>query len=238
MGVGEQLAVSLVVRVDAGQHVSKQPSQRVHVRSGVGLCEPELLWGSEAVGAQCLGVVRRIRCDGPGDAEVDQMRSVVGDNHVGWGDVPMDDAMPVQLGHGIAQLADQLCRRALRKFFLLLNDVLQRPPRYVVIHHHEMIGQLVCCLDVWQAWVRAGAESRPYVALGQLGWDLLAHERTDAVDVDQFGDAALTASERALDAVGVVDPHRVRGLLIVHLAPQSWSLPAILTRSRSTCSMV
>ena len=109
MGVGEQLAVSLVVRVDAGQHVSKQPSQRVHVRSGVGLCEPELLWGSEAVGAQCLGVVRRIRRDGPGDAEVDQMRSVVGDNHVGWGDVPMDDAMPVQLGHGIAQLADQLC---------------------------------------------------------------------------------------------------------------------------------
>ena len=149
----------------------------------------------------------------------------------------MDDAMPVQLGQGIAQLADQLCRSALRKFSLLLNDVLQRPPRYVVIHHHEMIGQLVCCLDVWQAWVRAGAESRPYVALGQLGWDLLAHERADAVDADQFGDAALTASERALDAVGVVDPHRVRGLLIVHLAPQSWSLPAILTRSRSTCSM-
>lgn len=237
MGVGEQLAVSLVVRVDAGQHVSKQPSQRVHVRSGVGLCESELLWGSETVGAQCRGVVRRIRRDGPGDAEVDQMRSVVGDNHVGWGDVPMDDAMPVQLGHGIAQLADQLCRRALRKFSLLLNDVLQRPPRYVVIHHHEMIGQLVCCLDVWQAWVRAGAESRPYVALGQLGWDLLAHERTDAVDADQFGEAALTASERALDAVGVVDPHRVRGLPIVHLAPQSWSLPAILTRSRSTCSM-
>ena len=73
MGVGEQLAVSLVVRVDAGQHVSKQPSQRVHVRSGVGLCESELLWGSETVGAQCRGVVRRIRRDGPGDAEVDQM---------------------------------------------------------------------------------------------------------------------------------------------------------------------
>ena len=103
------------------------------------------------------------------DAEVDQMRSVVGDNHVGWGDVPMDDAMPVQLGHGIAQLADQLCRRALRKFFLLLNDVLQRPPRYVVIHHHEMIGQLVCCLDVWQAWVRAGAESAH--TLRWASWD-------------------------------------------------------------------
>ena len=174
--------------IQAAVPASTRPIGRRSVRTRTAL-------GKRNRRCQCLGVVRRIRRDGPGDAEVDQMRSVVGDNHVGWGDVPMDDAMPVQLGHGIAQLADQLCRRALRKFSLLLTTCSQRPPRYVVIRPPRNDRATRMLLDVWQAWVRAGAESRPYVALGQLGWDLLAHERTDA--------SMLTSSVRRLTASSV-----------------------------------
>ena len=219
--VGQQRRVSGIVRVHAGQHESKDAPERVDVGADVGGRKPVLFGGGEPVGAEGGGVavpVGRVS-QGAGYAEVDDMGAVIRDDDIRRGQIAMEDAEPMQFLNGLADLLREVDGLALLQSAAFGDDLFQGGAGYVVEDDGHAVGQFVRGFDAGESRAGAAAQGRPNATLGQHGWDLLADERADAVDGDQFGDAAWAAGQDLFDVVGVVDAHRVHGPGVVHDSP-------------------
>ena len=133
------------------------------------------------------------------------MGAVIRDDDIRRGQIAMEDAEPMQFLNGLADLLREVDGLALLQSAAFGDDLFQGGAGHVVEDDGHAIGQFVRGLDAGESWAGAAAQGRPNATLGQHGWDLLADEWADAVDGDQFGDAAWAAGQDLFDVVGVVD---------------------------------
>lgn len=215
-GVGERAPVRRRIgRVHAGEHESEHAPDRVHVGAGVGGCESVLfrcrvppcaergrVAGASRVAGDGTGVLA-------GDAEVDEVRAVGGDDDVHGRHVAVDDAVRVEFADRLAQLDGDGRRLGCGEPSMSGHVPFECDAGHVVVDDHEPVGQFVGRLDAGQARRRAVGERRPQTTSGEAQWDLLADERAGAVQCDEFGDAGWPVSERAFDVVSVVQSHSV-----------------------------
>lgn len=233
-GAGERAPVRRRVgRVDAGEHESEHTPDRVHVGAGVGGCESILFRRRVSPCAERgrVACARRVAGDGTGvlagDAEVDEVGAVIGDDDVRGRHVTVDDAVRVQFVDGLGELEDDADRFGCVQTSVLGHVSVERDAGHVIVDDHELVGKLVCRLDTGQAWRDAVGERRPETPTREAQGDLLAHERAGTVQRHEFGDTGRPVGERALDMVGVVQSHGVQGLRVVHTAvPVSRLSPA------------
>ena len=161
-----------------------------------------------------------------GDAEVDEVRAVVGDDDVRGRHVAVDDAVRVEFDDRLAQLDGDGHRLGCGEPSMSGHVPFERDAGHVVVDDHEPVGQFVGRLDAGQARRRAVGERRPQTTSGEAQWDLLADERAGAVQCDEFGDAGRPVGEHAFDVVGVVQSHSVQGLRVVHMLAPVAPVPA------------
>ena len=142
------------------------------------------------------------------------MRAVRRQDDVGGGDIPMHDAVPMEVRDRLGDLRRRPRRVGGLHAPACLDDLLECAARQVPVHGDEGVGELVGGDHLGQPRARAVRQARPHRAVRQLEGDLLAYEGAGAIEGHELREPSRAPGEDALDAVGVVDPHRMHGLLV------------------------
>jgi hypothetical protein len=115
---GEHLLADLLFGLGGERRAEREQfvehaAEREHVAAGVDGFAAELLGSHVGEGARLhAGTGQGVEVDGVRETEVDQQcAAVLGDHHVGWFDVAMDDAVVVGVLEGECDVADECAGR-------------------------------------------------------------------------------------------------------------------------------
>jgi hypothetical protein len=121
----------------------------------------------------------------------------------------------MELRDGLADLANQVSGLCGVQLPATLDELLQGFAGNVVVDDDELVGHLVCCLDVGETRAVYLGKCRPNASTGARGGDALAHKGTRTVQGDELSYATLPTRENALHVVGVINAHCMHYLVVV-----------------------